>query len=107
MKITFSGDLDKASATNVKNYTVRTWDLKRTKNYGSKHYNEQTLKIESASLAEDGRTIVLTIPQIAPTWCMEIRYDIRGAQGEDVKNVIHNTIHNLRSPKGKPSVNSF
>ena len=97
MQITFSGELDNKSATDVSNYKVKTWDLKRTKNYGSDHYNERPLLIESATLSADHKTVFLKLPDIAPTWCMEIQYDVLGKGGETVRNKIHNTIHNLRN----------
>jgi putative heme-binding domain-containing protein len=96
MQITLSGDVDRATAENPANYAVKTWSLKRTANYGSKHYDEQRLEITAAKLSKDGRTVLLEIPDIKPTWCMEIRYSIRGSKGEPVDGVIHNTIHKLR-----------
>jgi hypothetical protein len=50
----------------------------------------------AATLSDDGRTVVLAMPEIAPTWCMEITYAIRGADGSDVTGTIDNTIHHLR-----------
>ena len=41
------------------------------------------------------RTVTLEIPELKPTWCMEIRYAIKAASGEPVDGVIHNTIHHL------------
>lgn len=95
MQIRFSGKLDPVSAQDPGRYAVRVWDLKRTANYGSKHYNERELVVESVQLAADGQTVLLEIPEIGPTWCMEIRYSIRGAGNEPVDGVIHNTIHQL------------
>ena len=49
-----------------------------------------------ARVSDDGRTVFLEIPEIRPTWCMEITYAIRGESGEAVEGDIHNTIHQLR-----------
>ncbi len=95
MSITFSAPLDRASAEDVSRYAVKTWSLKRTASYGSKHYDEKPSEIASAKLSDDGRTVFLNIPDIKPTWCMELRYAIQGANGERVDGTIHNTIHNL------------
>ncbi|MCH7728581.1 MAG: heme-binding protein, partial [Planctomycetes bacterium] len=95
MRIRFSGKLDPASVENVDNFTVKTWSLKRTASYGSKHYDERRLKIARASLASDGRTVHLKIPEIQPTWCMEIRYSMKSSDGQTVTGTVHNTIHNL------------
>ena len=95
MLITFSGALDKASAENRENYAVKIWGLKRTENYGSDHYDERSLPVSGATLSADAKTVLVRIPDIRPTWCMEIRYRLKSAEGESVENVIHNTIHRL------------
>jgi hypothetical protein len=40
--------------------------------------------------------VLLELPDIEPVWSMEIRYAIKGANGEPTSAVIHNTIHKLR-----------
>ncbi len=95
MAVTFSGTLDRQSATEVRNWAVKTWTLRRSANYGSDHYNEKPSKITGATLSEDGRTVFLKIPDIQPIQCMEIKYSIKGTGGEYVDGKIHNTIHQL------------
>lgn len=95
MSLTFSGKLDPQTANDAGRYAVKTWSLKRSARYGSDHHNEKELEIASAKLSADGRTVQLKLPDIAPTWCMEIRYSIRGAGGEPVIGTIHNTVHEL------------
>ncbi|GAB5405889.1 MAG: hypothetical protein Aurels2KO_41200 [Aureliella sp.] len=77
-------------------FAVRTWDLKRTKNYGSKHYNEKSLKIQRVELSGDGQTLTLYVPDVQPTWSMEIQYAVRSPSGKTLQRVIHNTIHEVR-----------
>ena len=96
MKLTFSGELDQTFAVNPANFKVKTWDLKRTKGYGSKHYNEKRLAVKSVTVSADGKSVTLYLPDIKPTWCMEIRYSLRGKTGRVVDGVIHNTVHHLR-----------
>lgn len=95
-EIEFSGEIDPESAANPSNYSVKIWDLKRTANYGSKHYNEQDLKVSKTQLSADGRTVVLEIPQIKPTWGMEVTWELRDPNGKPIKGRLHNTIHKLR-----------
>ena len=52
LKITFTDPLDRASASDPSHYSVKTWSLKRTANYGSEHYNEKPLRVTAASLSE-------------------------------------------------------
>ena len=94
LEIEFSDHLAKDSVSDVKNFKISCWDLKRSANYGSKHYNEKPLQIISASL-KDGRTVLLDIDELAPTRGMSIDYSLQGLNGERVRGKIHNTIHQL------------
>jgi hypothetical protein len=95
MELRFSGPLDATVTREVDRYSVKVWSLKRTANYGSQHYDEHFLEVAAARLASDGRTLLLEIPEIAPTWCMEIKYSLLSSDGSPVEGVIHNTIHAL------------
>ena len=79
----------------MKNWRVKVWSLKRTANYGSKHYDEKPLEISSVEVDSDGQTVFLNMPKISPTWCMEIRYSIRSKDGKTIDGVINNTVHQL------------
>lgn len=87
--------VDSAAAANVENYSVMVWDLKRTANYGSKHFNERQLSVSAAKCSADGSKIELTIPDLQPTWGMEIRCRWKSTNGESIERTIHNTIHRL------------
>jgi putative heme-binding domain-containing protein len=97
MSITFSGALGASSASDPKNYAIKSWSLKRTANYGSDHHDEKPSRITRANLSPDGRTIFLETAGMRPTWCMEIKYTIKSASGEPVDGVINNTVHELAS----------
>ncbi len=95
LRLRFSEPVDPETASKLTSYKIKTWDLKRTRGYGSRHYNEKPLKIESVNLTENGRLIELKTPDLQPTWCMEILYNLKTANGVSISNRIHNTIHNL------------
>ena len=95
IELSFSDELDQTSANQIGNYTVKTWDLLRSRNYGSKHYNEQTLEISKAELGKDNKTVLLSIPEIKATWVMEIQYQIKDGNGRSIEGSIQNTIHQL------------
>jgi hypothetical protein len=107
VSITFTGKLDRETAKDPANYAVKIWSLKRTANYGSEHYNERILAVTAATLSADATTVKLQIPEISPTWCMEIKYSLTTCTGAPVRGRIHNTIHHLgpgpaqRSPSPK------
>ena len=83
MSVTFSEPIE------PKDCTMKVWSLKRTKNYGSKHYDEHALPIRSIKLSEDKRTVTLDIPDLAPTQCYELKINDRN---------LHGTIHQLARP---------
>ena len=66
--ITFSGELDRETAENPANYSVKIWGLKRAASYGSQHYNERSIEVAGAALSADDKTVQLKIPEIEPTW---------------------------------------
>lgn len=94
--IVLSDPVDLSAAADPSRYEIKVWALKRTANYGSKHYDERALKVTNASVSDDGRTISLDLPDIAPTWCMEIKCRLPTPNG-DVERIIHNTIHAVSS----------
>lgn len=95
INIVFSEPLSPRTSMEPENFAVKVWSLKRTKNYGSDHYDEHALTVSKVSLSEDGRTLSMQIPEIASTWSMEIRLNVMTSDGRHVERVIHNTIHNL------------
>ena len=95
IEITFSDSLDPKVSQDPSRYRVKAWDLKRTKQYGSKHFNERELEIDSVELLPDGRTVRLEIPDLEPTWGMEIVCRLKSSEGSEFRRVIHNTIHRL------------
>lgn len=97
LDVTFSEALDAASV-DAEAFSLKVWALKRSANYGSKHIDEHALEITGARLGADGRTVALTVPQIAPTQCYELLVRVRGADGTAVERSLHGTIHKLGSP---------
>lgn len=68
---------------------MKVWTLKRSKNYGSKHYDEHEVAIKSSKLSDDKCTLILSIPELAPTQCYQLKI------GE---TNLHGTIHQLAKP---------
>jgi hypothetical protein len=95
MVLGFTGELAREAATDVKNYAVKVWGLRRSANYGSPHINEHPLAIRGARLGEDGKTVTLDVADLGPTWGIEISYALKSSDGAPVNGRIHNTIHRL------------
>ena len=99
IQLVFSSPISSLSASDVSHYKIRVWDLVRSRKYGSKHYNEKTIKVEKAVLGSDLKSVFLTIPEIKPTWGMEIKYQILGQDGQVIDGLVQNTIHQLAEAK--------
>jgi len=93
--LTFTGKLNSGSAQTITNYTVKTWDLLRSRKYGSKHYNVQTLEVAGAELTADKKSVMISLPAIQPTWVMEITYTLKNENGKAIDGSVQNTIHQL------------
>ncbi|WP_395745299.1 DUF6797 domain-containing protein [Prosthecobacter sp.] len=83
MTVTFSDPIE------AKDCAIKAWHLQRSKNYGSKHYDEHTLNIRAVHQSADGRSVTLDIPDLAPTQCYELKINDR---------ILHGTIHQLAKP---------
>ena len=97
VEITLGAELDRDAAEHIERYGVSVWSLKRSKDYGSQHYNERSLAVTKASLSSDRRTVRLTIPDLKPTWGMEINYELQSADGRRFSGKIHNTVHKMKN----------
>ena len=94
LRVTFSDPIDPASV-NTDAFAFKVWSLKRTSDYGSKHYDEHSLEITAARPGPDARTLTLDIPSLAPTHCYELKERLKGVNGENIERSNHGTIHRL------------
>lgn len=94
LRIQFTEALDPQSV-NIDAFAIETWDLKRTANYGSDHYNQKPLEIQSVQLQADGKTVLIEVPDLEPTWGMEIAFSLKDKDGIEFQNRIHNSIYNI------------
>ena len=95
IELTFTDEITPDSANDAKNFRIETWGLKRSKNYGSQHYNERRIAVANSKLSSDQKTVLLDIPDLKTTWCMKIQYSLKDFNGNRISGEIHNTIHSL------------
>ncbi|MBA2602828.1 MAG: hypothetical protein H0U94_04515 [Acidobacteria bacterium] len=129
LELRFATPLDRASATNLANYRLSKWTYTWNSSYGSKQFfsldkpgqaGPDPVAVQSASLSSDGRTLLLEIPTLTPGsipripitgnlphqietsigMIMQIDYDLRAADGAQLKHLISKTIHRV---PGDPS----
>lgn len=113
--IRFESPLDEELAADLESYAIKRWNYVRGPQYGSGHFaistpnkeaeanaltqeskghrEEDRMTITAAALDEDGRTIRLTIPELAPAHQMEISYDLESTDGEVIIGTLYSTIH--------------
>ncbi|MCC6235023.1 MAG: c-type cytochrome [Verrucomicrobiales bacterium] len=91
----FTEALDPASAAVPTHYSVKIWSLKRSADYGSKHLEEKSLEVSKVTVSPDAKEVFLELPGIRPTWGMEIRCSLKGADGLPFERIVHNTIQAL------------
>ena len=95
LTLSFAQKLDPDQARDIKNYEIETWNLIRSKRYGSDRYDRKKLAISKARLSDEGTTVQLFVPDIQPVDVMSIYFKITDQEGNPLEGKIQNTIHNL------------
>ncbi|RTE53909.1 hypothetical protein EHW67_08205 [Arenibacter aquaticus] len=93
--LSFASKLDAAKSKVSTNFEVQTWELLRSRKYGSKRYNVKTLDISQLRIAENGKKLKLVLPDIAPVDVMKITYKVTDIHGNELQGKVQNTIHHL------------
>lgn len=117
--VEFSAPLDLATVQDVRRFSVKKWNYVWGPQYGSGRFsidnrdaaleqlalmqpskgvvnNVDQVAVRAASLLNDGKTVFLYIPNMTKAMQMEIRMNLAGTDGIEVRETIWNTIHNLR-----------
>ena len=104
--LTFNHALDPETANDVDSYAIEQWDYKWTKNYGSPEFKlsdgtkgRDTIKLASAKLDKDGKTVKLTIPDLKPSMQIRIQCNLDAADGSEIKQDLYGSIFVV--PQGK------
>jgi hypothetical protein len=114
----FAEPLDAETAADPDSYGVEIWNYQYSPNYGSPELsvlhperkveqgkpNRDPLKVRSASLSSDGRTVFLAIDGMQPVHQMKITWNIDSKDGRSLKGELHNSIHALAADPGFPEV---
>ena len=74
--ITMSDPVD-VESVDSENFAIESWDLRRSRNYGSPRIEPMSWSVRDATLI-DPTTIELDVPSMTPRDCVEIRYKLRG-----------------------------
>lgn len=99
--LTFDSPLKEKSILSEGAFRVKRWNYKRTKMYGSGHFNlegdpgEELLPVLETSLSKDGKSIFLLIPDLRKVDQMEILYQIEAQDGKILDDGVWFTVHYL------------
>ncbi len=100
IRLTFPEAIDPLSVADPARFAVQVWGLRRSVDYGSPHLNEHPLAVRTARLLADGRTLVLEVPELAPTRGLSLTYNLKGVDGVPFQGEFHGTIYELPEPDG-------
>jgi len=103
IRISFNHPLDPATTENPSRYSIAQWNYRWTKNYGSPDFKvsnpeeqgRDRISVDRVALSEDGKSVLIEIPELQPAMQMEIRYRLQTMDGAPVEGAIYNTIHRV------------
>ncbi len=97
--LTFNHPLDEETASDPDSYAIEQWNYKWTKDYGSPEFKvsdgqkgRDTLKLKSATLSKDGRSVQLNIPDLKPAMQIRIQSNLDAADGGEIKLDLYGSI---------------
>lgn len=96
VELTFAAKLNVVLSAKPENFEVQTWDLLRSRAYGSKRLNTQSLKITGIKMGADGKTVKIMLDGIKPVDVMTIAYTVTDDAGNKYKEKVQSTIYQLR-----------
>ena len=99
IQLSFAETLDMSLATDKSLYEVQTWEIVRSKKYGSERYNKKTLTIDQVHLGKDRKSVKLILPKIEPVDVMTVSYNLKSSSEIVIRGTLQNTIHHLGHEK--------
>jgi hypothetical protein len=105
VELTFSEELNRASAADPQNYSAEMWNYRWAAKYGSDDFSvshpdqkgRDALAVAAAQVSPSGKSVFLAIPGLKPVMQMRVRYNIETAAGHALNQEIDNTINFLRA----------
>jgi hypothetical protein len=123
IKLDFTCEIDAMSAADAGNWNIEVWNYIWSSAYGSPDIStletkvaatelgndgklqfskaqmserkHDPLTVKSATVSADRRSVFLEIPDLRPAMQMQLKYDIKAADGVELRGQVINTIHAL------------
>ena len=100
LRVAFNFALDPMAAIDVASYKAQQWNYKWTGNYGSDAYHPETGKvgkqdvfIAGAKLSDNGKMLILQVPNLQPVNQLHVRLKLTDRIGEPFSEEVYWTIH--------------
>ena len=108
--ITFTCPLDPKTANDEQSFGVEQYNYKWSSKYGSGKYKVSDptkvgideVEVKSAQLLPDGKTVVLSIPKLAPVMQMTIQVHLNAADGTAIECEVDATINHVPGSSAPP-----
>ncbi len=99
-KLTFTAPVDSKTAGDVASYSMKCWTYNYYSNYGDKPQDAHALKVTTATVADDGKSVTLVVDKLAAYYIHELR--LNGVRSRDGLPVLHPEAYYTlnRIPKG-------
>jgi len=103
LEVGFDVKLNRELAEDPQSYSLEQWNYLWSKNYGSKDWSirdpekngRDPVAIRKATLQPDGKTVLLTVPDLAESMQFQLKYDMDDDDGELVRGTMAGTINEL------------
>lgn len=104
ISISFNTPLDRGAAADAQNYSIEQWNYKWWSTYGKAdefslaHPGKEgrdKVEVKAAQLSSDGKTVTLEVPGLRKVEQMEIKMQIKAADGGDIHVEVGNTINRI------------
>ena len=103
LELSFDVKLDRKLAEDPESYSLEQWNYLWSSQYGSKDWSIRDPKkngrdkvaVPSTTLQPDGKTVVLSLPDLNRAMQFELKFDLDAADGEIVRGSIAGSINEL------------
>lgn len=110
--ITFTEPLNREAVEDLNNYHLEQWNYRYAESYGShdfkvsdpKQEGHDEVRVESATLLADGRTVFLEIADLQPVHQLTIGFALTSATGAEIRHTIAYTIHKISEELMDPNL---
>ena len=112
LALKFTDPLHRPTVQDIDNYHLEQWNYRYSPAYGSDEYRasqpqkpgRDEVELQSASLADDGRTVLLEIADLRPVMQMKVSYTLQSSSGTPIQNSVYHTINVVPRRRLTPQV---